>query len=220
MMRIHREGNNIILVVFSILLILNLVISYFAQSYIWITLTILSAFFFMFILSFFRHPDRFSEYQKGELYSPADGKIVGIEEIYENEYFKKKMLRISVFMSIYNVHLNRIPFDGKVLYHKYHPGKYLVAIHPKSSELNERNTIVLEDKNQNQVLLRQIAGAVARRIRWYVKPNQELKAGQEMGFIRFGSRVDIFLEKDSFDISVKDGDKVYGFKTLIGKFKS
>jgi phosphatidylserine decarboxylase len=145
------------------------------------------------LLYFFRLPERKFEPSAGVVYAPADGKVVVIEEAEEKEYFKDKRLQVSIFMSPLNVHSNRYPVSGKVKYVKYHPGKYMVAWHPKSSELNERSTVVVETADGKEILIRQIAGAVARRIVTYSKENEIVTQGDELGFIKFGSRVDIFL---------------------------
>ena len=155
------------------------------------------AIFSFFVLYFFRMPKRKMTYNDNQLICPCDGKIVIIEEVEEPEYFQGKRLQVSVFMSPLNVHVNRYPINGKVKFYKYHPGKYLVAWHPKSSTLNERTTIVLEHANGKEVLVRQIAGAVARRIVCYSKEGEMVKQNQELGFIKFGSRVDLFLPLDA-----------------------
>jgi phosphatidylserine decarboxylase len=149
--------------------------------------------FYVFILFFFRYPSRKLEPDHGLIYAPADGKVVVIEETIEKEYFKDKRLQISIFMSPFNMHSNKYPVSGRIKYVEYHPGNYLVAWHPKSSELNERSTIVIETDDGTEILVRQIAGAVARRIVTYAKVNQNILQGAELGFIKFGSRVDIFL---------------------------
>jgi phosphatidylserine decarboxylase len=153
----------------------------------------LAAFLLIIILQFFRNPTRpMPEISDSKVYAPADGKVVVIEKVFEKEYLKKECWQVSIFMSPLNVHINRNPVNGKVEYLKYHPGKYLVAWHPKSSELNERYTTVY-DMGDQQILIRQIAGALARRIVNYLKPNDSVQQGQEMGFIKFGSRVDVFV---------------------------
>lgn len=153
----------------------------------------LSLIILIYFIQFFRSPVRYTENDNKILYAPADGKLVVIEETVENEYFRDKRLQVSIFMSPYNVHRNTSPVNGEVTYFKYHPGKYLVAWHPKSSLLNERSTIVIKCDNGVEILVRQIAGAVARRIVTYPKPGDRLEQGQEIGFIKFGSRVDLFL---------------------------
>jgi len=169
----------------------------------------------LWVLWFFRIPNR--EFTKGEnvIVAPADGKVVVIEETYEPEYFKDKRLQVSIFMSPLNVHVNRSPLTGKVDYVKYHPGKYLVAWHPKSSTENERTTVVIGNKNVT-LLLRQIAGAMARRIKYYVQPGNTIEQNAEFGFIRFGSRVDIFFPAGTH-IDVRIGDKVKGGQTILAR---
>lgn len=170
------------------------------------------------ILQFFRNPERIIPTQDNNIiYAPADGKVVVIEEVEETEYFKDKRIQVSIFMSPLNVHVNRYPFSGIVKYFKYHPGKYLVAWHPKSSTENERSTMVLENEN-GKILVRQIAGAVARRIISYAEEGIQAKQGTDFGFIRFGSRVDIFFPLDA-KIKVNIDDVVKGNLTTIAEFK-
>ena len=166
------------------------------------------------VLQFFRNPNRPVLGKKDLLVSPVDGKIVSISEIYEDEYFNDKRLQISIFMSPINVHVTRFPVSGKIIYSKYHPGKYLVAWHPKSSKLNERTTIVIENQFLGKVMYRQIAGTVARRIVNYAIENQTAVQGEDAGFIKFGSRVDIFLPPDT-KLKIKNGQKVKGGITLF-----
>jgi phosphatidylserine decarboxylase len=168
------------------------------------------------IVQFFRIPKITCVYDELDVMCPADGKVVVIEEIEENEYFKGKRIQISIFMSPLNVHANFHPISGTVNYVKYHPGLFLVAWHPKSSTDNERTTIVVEHANGQEVLFRQIAGAVARRICYYVEENQSVKTGEEFGFIKFGSRVDVILPPDC-EINVKIGDVVKGRLTKLAK---
>lgn len=165
---------------------------------------------------FFRNPDRSVEAVANDVIAPVDGKVVVLEEVTENEFIKGRCIQLSIFMSPLNVHVNRYPVSGKVIYTKYHPGKYLVAFHPKSSELNERTTVVVETENKQNVLFRQIAGAVARRIVLYAKNDDQALAGQEYGFIKFGSRLDIFLPLGT-EILVKIGDKTLGGVQKIAK---
>ena len=207
-MTIHKEGYRTIAIVFIFLAFINLTL-YRLSPIISMNIAILgiSAIFFLLILYFFRDPHRKLDKSDNRLfYSPADGKVVVIENAIEKEYFKDERLMISVFMSPLNVHINFHPVSGKVVYKKHHPGKYLVAWHPKSSEENERTTIVY-DNGKEEILVRQIAGAVARRIVNYPSPGEEVTQGAEMGFIKFGSRVDIFLPKGT-ECKVKIGQKV------------
>ena len=194
-MSIHREGYKILIIGFLILLLLNIVV-----VTVWADLTLMkwtfllsSLLLYLFILFFFRLPVRNLEPDHGLVYSPADGKIVVIEETEETEYFNDRRLQVSVFMSPFNMHSNRYPVSGRIKYVKYHKGKNIVAWHPKSSDLNERSTIVIETPEGKEILVRQIAGAVARRIITYSKRDQQIRQGDELGFIKFGSRVDLFL---------------------------
>lgn len=216
-MRFHREGNTIILVTGLILLGLNLLAYYFLFSDNTTAIALLaiaSLVLFGLVVQFFRIPARALTIHERHVVAPADGTIVVIEETEEAEYFNDRRRQISIFMSPLNVHVNRNPVSGIVRYFKYYPGKYLVAWHPKSSTENERTTVVIELANGVQVLLRQIAGAVARRIVWYVKEGQPVEQGEEMGFIKFGSRVDVFLPLEA-DIKVKIGDKTKGGVTVL-----
>lgn len=175
-------------------------------------------FVFVLIAQFFRNPVRtINNYDPHLVYAPADGKIVVIEPVFEDEYFKEERIQISIFMSPLNVHVNRNPVSGIIDYVKYHPGKFLVAWHPKSSSENERTSIVF-GKGKNALLVRQIAGAVARRICFYVKEGQEVKQGEDFGFIKFGSRVDIFLPLDA-DVKVKIGATSIGNKTILAHLR-
>src|SRR5690606_14402064 len=169
------------------------------------------------VIQFFRNPIRKISPSEQKILCPADGKVVVIEESEETEYFKDRRLQVSIFMSPINVHSNRSPITGIVKFFKYHPGKYLMAWNPKSSTLNERTTIVVESSFGVEVLFRQIAGALARRIVWYVNEGKEVKQGEEFGFIKFGSRVDVFLPIGT-KVNVKLGDKVKGGITILGEF--
>lgn len=218
-MKIHKEGYKIIavtliiLVFFSIAFILSI-------PFFWIKSFLLLALFVHLVWTtlFFRVPDRKINFGD-HILSTADGKIVAIEEVVEKEYFNEKRLMISVFMSVYNVHVNWYPFSGKVVHVQYHPGKFLIAHHPKSSELNERNSVVLEKEPGKDVLIRQVAGILARRIICYSKTNDSVKQGDEFGIIRFGSRVDFFLPIGTI-IDVKIGQKIKAQQTVIGRFKN
>lgn len=175
-----------------------------------------SLLFFLVILQFFRNPNRLVPVEDDNLvYAPADGKVVVIEEATEPEYFKDKRLQVSIFMSPVNVHVNRNPIGGKVTYNAYHPGKYLVAWHPKSSTENERTTVVIDNGN-TEILLRQIAGALAKRIKNYLEVGQEVRQGEDFGFIKFGSRVDMFLPLGT-QLDVQLNQKVKGNKTVIAR---
>ncbi len=193
-MVIHREGKTSILIS-TILLIVVIVILTCCSFPVLLKLLVAVPFIVIFflILWFFRIPDRKIVLDENLVYAPADGKVVVIEKTVENEYFKDERIQVSIFMSPLNVHQNVYPISGKVVYTKYHEGKYLVAWHPKSSTLNERSTIVVRHTSGKEILIRQIAGAVARRICTYSTVNDEALQGKELGFIKFGSRVDIFL---------------------------
>ncbi len=214
-MRIHKEGIIIILVFFLIISSFNLLI-YWAVKNTWIQsiLIIASVTLLLMVVWFFRNPDRPVIPNDSVVLSAADGKVVVIEEVMEKEYFRDRRIQVSIFMSPLNVHSNRYPVSGLVTYYKYHPGKYLVAWHPKSSELNERSTIVIKGNLGKMILVRQIAGAVARRIVSYTYEGKQVIQGDELGFIKFGSRVDMFLPVDS-KIKVKIGDVVTGNRTVI-----
>lgn len=217
MMRIHKEGIAIIFIALILVASLNLVFFWiFRNSLLQSLFAVISVIFLLLIIWFFRNPLRYVLPDDTVIICPADGKIVQIEEVVENEYFKDKRLQISIFMSPLNVHVNRYPVSGRVSYFKYHPGKYLVAWHPKSSLLNERSTVVIKDHNGREILVRQIAGAVARRIVPYAVQGQNVVQGDELGFIKFGSRVDLFLPLDT-KIEAKTGDKVTGNLTIIGR---
>lgn len=217
MIKLHKEGINIllfgllILIGASILLLLNpSVLSY--------TLLVLLVLIFGFVVWFFRNPLRETQAESLDIVAPVDGKVIIIEKVFEKEYLKKEVMQVSIFMSPLNVHVCRYPVSGEVLYTKYHPGKYLVAFHPKSSELNERTTTVVKAENNQDVLFRQIAGALARRIVMYAKPKDYATSGNEYGFIKFGSRLDIFLPLDA-EILCKLGDKTKGAVDIIAKLK-
>jgi phosphatidylserine decarboxylase len=216
--RLHKEGKIYLAVTILVLLILGLA-SWIYPSYFTFGLLALVIFFLIVFLIFFRNPRRLHVVRDTELVlSPCDGKVVVIEKTNEQEYIKGEAIQVSIFMSPLNVHSNRSPVTGEVVYQKYHPGQYLVAWHPKSSELNERNTVVIKRKN-HLVLVRQIAGKVARKIVWYTQTGATLARGEEFGFIKFGSRVDVFLPPET-TILVKIGDTVKGGVTDIAHFKS
>ena len=215
MVKIHKEGRRILVVLAIGLGIANwLIFNYLPNilQFFGIASTIL----FLFVFAFFRNPRREIFIPDNNIiYAPADGKIVVIEEVEEKEYFNDKRLQVSIFMSPANVHVNRNPISGTVNYFKYHPGKYLVAWHPKSSTENERTTVVI-DNGEEEILLRQIAGFMAKRIVNYLDVGEEVQQGQDMGFIKFGSRVDLFLPLDvKLDITL--GQKVKGNRTVIGR---
>lgn len=215
---LHREGKATIFFTLLFLAVINFPVHYYLPDTIWLhnVLMILSIAFLVIILQFFRNPKVVTPLNAAHVISPADGKVVVIEEVEEPEYFKGKRLQISVFMSPFNVHVNRNPIAGLVKYFKYHPGKYLVAWHPKSSTENERTTTVIQHSNGTEVLFRQIAGALAKRIVWYVKEGQTVQQGAEMGFIKFGSRIDIYLPVGT-KVNVELDQKVKGGKTVLAE---
>lgn len=213
----HKEGQQIILV--TLLVVGGIFLLIDAIEIPWLVKTIQIALLglLILILQFFRNPKRHTKLDDTTVVSPVDGKVVVIEEVEETEYFKDKRLQVSIFMSPLNVHVTRYPIGGKVLFSKYHPGKYLVAWHPKSSEENERTTIVVENSTVGKVLYRQIAGALARRIVNYAKTDQNVIQGSDAGFIKFGSRVDVFLPLNT-DVQVQLNQKVKGGESIIAAF--
>lgn len=218
-MKIHKEGVKIV-IINTIICIALIFITLFAfdfhfLAYI-VTLPIL--FWLVETIWFFRDPKRVCEKEADSVIASADGEIVIIKEVEEREYLKQRVIQVSIFMSIFDVHVNFFPIAGEIVYHKYHPGKYLVAWHPKSSEENERSTIVVRDDKKREVLFRQIAGLVAKRIVTYAEEGKHVEQGDQCGFIKFGSRIDLFLPLDT-EIIVKEGDKVTGCKTVLAKLK-
>lgn len=206
-MKIHKEGYSTLIFVATSLLIINTGLYFFTGLREWAMglSSVISLLILTYFTQFFRSPQRLTNKDGKVIYAPADGKIVVVEETIENEYFKDQRLQVSIFMSPYNVHSNRSPVAGELIYYKYHPGKFLVAWHPKSSSLNERSSIVLRCDNGVEVLVRQIAGAVARRIVTYPRVGDRVEQGDEIGFIKFGSRVDIFLPLGTkIDASIGD----------------
>lgn len=218
-MKLHKEGIQIIITAFFLVAALALAIIYFGPSYLWFQYLIITAavIFYFLIVRFFRVPNRDFSFHDELILSPADGKVVIVEEVFEEEFIKEKCLQISVFMSPMNVHINWFPFNGIVRYFKYHPGKYLVAWHPKSSLLNERTSVCVENQQGDLIMIRQIAGAVARRIVCYAEVGKEVKQNQELGFIKFGSRVDLYLPLHAKPL-VKVNDKVVGGISQIAAF--
>lgn len=213
-MKIHKEGFIIILTTILILIGVNLGVHHLTPP-VFLYFSIPASLIFLFlIVQFFRVPKRAISVSENQVICPADGKVVVIEETTETEYLRDKRIQISIFMSPLNVHVNWYPVSGLVKYFKYHPGKYLVAWHPKSSTDNERTTVVVETPNGIPVLFRQIAGAVARRIVCYAKENDVAKQSTEFGFIKFGSRIDVYLPLGS-EINVKIDDKVKGSQTIL-----
>ena len=221
-MTLHREGYVIMLVSLLILSAIQVGNFFLFQwlGWLWLFLLLTLGVLVMayLIIQFFRIPHRTFSATENDILCPADGKIVVIEEVEETEYFNDRRIQISIFMSPMNVHANYNPIGGIVKYVKYHPGLFLVAWHPKSSTDNERTTIVTEHSNGKEVLFRQVAGAVARRICYYVQPNQKVEIGEEFGFIKFGSRIDVYLPLET-EINVKIGDIVKSKLTKLGRFK-
>lgn len=211
----HREGQTIILTTFFIVCAVVLISQYYLDiPWLRMGLQIASLFILVMVLQFFRNPKRVVKLDFDELLSPVDGKVVVIEEVEETEYFNDKRMQVSIFMSPINVHVTRYPASGAIKYSKYHPGKYLVAWHPKSSTDNERTTVVINTPKFGEILYRQVAGALARRIVNYAEEGESVQQGEDAGFIKFGSRVDLFLPLDCA-IAVKLDQKVIGAKTCI-----
>ena len=219
--RLHEEGTKAILITLVIAAALAILV-----NWLWPSQTVWHYLLYVFVLivlvltiRFFRVPIwRKTTIEEDAVLAPADGVIAANEEVMEDEYFHDKRRQISIFMSIYDVHINFFPFDGTVTYYKYHPGKFLVAFKPKSSTDNEHNTIILKDKKGREILVRQIAGFVARRIVCDLEPGDEAIAGEELGMIRFGSRVDVFLPLDA-DVKVKMGARTIGKETVLATLK-
>ena len=217
-MRIHKEGYTTIIIAIAFLTIIN-VISFKLIPFLLIHVFILliSLVFFYLILHFFRNPERKVLVSNKDIMAPSDGKLVVNEEVFENEFLNEDCVQLSIFMSPLNVHKQWYPVNGKIIYTKNHPGKYLVAWHPKSSTENERSTIVIETENSQKILFRQIAGAVARRICNYAKEGQTVDQNMEAGFIKFGSRIDVFIPK-SAKIKVNLNDLIIGGETILAEF--
>lgn len=215
-MTVHREGYRTIFVVGALLALINVVaLKFLCAEFCWIATSILaiSLIFWLFIVSFFRIPNRKLTIDESAVVSPCDGKVVVMEEVFDEEYFKAKVLQVSIFMSPANVHVNRNPISGEVLYNQYHKGKYLVAWNPKSSTENERHSVVLK-KGEKSILVKQIAGAVAKRIVNYLKVGEKVSQSQELGFIKFGSRVDLLLPLGT-KLNVSLNEVVQGGVTII-----
>lgn len=211
----HKEGGKIILIATTLTVVFLLLADKFITiPWLQMSVELLILFFLILILQFFRNPKRDVTIDDNQIIAPVDGKVVVIEEVYEGEYFKDKRLQVSIFMSPINVHVTRYPMNGKVKFSKYHPGKFLVAWHPKASEENERTTVVIENPVFGEVLYRQIAGALARRIVNYAKEGMQVEQGTDAGFIKFGSRVDLFLPLGT-QVNVKLNEKAVGGKTII-----
>jgi len=213
-MRVHKEGFLVIVVAFLIWLALNIIVGMTGELYFRCFTFLVTTPVLLIVIRFFRHPRRIIELKPNSALSPADGQIVAIEETLESEYFADRRLQVSVFMSVYNVHVNWIPVPGIVKYFKHHNGRFMAAYLPKSSTDNERATTVIQMANGTEILVRQIAGAVAKRIISYPKVNTEVNQQNELGFIRFGSRVDLFLPIGT-KVYVELGQLVTGSQTVI-----
>jgi len=211
----HKEGFKIIIIATFIVGLSILAIDKLIEL-IWLNklLSLVLLGFYVLILQFFRNPKRHTPLNDAHIIAPVDGKVVVIEEVFEKEYFNEKRIQISIFMSPINVHVTRYPIGGEVVFSKYHPGKYLVAWHPKSSKDNERTTVVIANKTAGEILYRQVAGALARRIVNYAKPQMQVVQGSDAGFIKFGSRVDVFLPLNTV-IKVNLNEKVKGGEQII-----
>lgn len=218
--KIHREGKSILLSIFAVLVLVNVLTFQFVSSQIvFLAVLVVTLVAYILISTFFRNPRRYAVQPKDtQVYSPVDGKVVVIEQVHEPEYFNAPMRQISVFMSPTNVHVTRYPVSGTIEYSKYHPGKKLVAWHPKSSLENERTTVVIDNSKLGKILYRQVAGAMARRIVNYAMVGQHVGRGADSGFIKFGSRVDVFIPLD-FEVSVSLGQHVRGGETVIAEMK-
>jgi phosphatidylserine decarboxylase len=213
--KFHREGSKIIFISLAVFVVL-LLLSQSVFTTIWVlkTVQVFLLLFLIIILQFFRNPNRHLEVDDYNIMAPVDGKVVVIEEVFEPEYFKDKRLQVSIFMSPLNVHVTRYATSGIVKYSKYHPGKYLVAWHPKASTENERTTVVIENRIFGEIMYRQIAGALAKRIINYAEEGMQVRQGDDAGFIKFGSRVDLYFPLGT-KINVKLNQKAIGNKTII-----
>lgn len=217
-MKIHKEGFKMIPLVLAILLVFNVLVYITGIMLLFVVILIPSIVLAVVTVRFFRDPQTIKSANPGEVLSAADGQVVVIEPTFEKEYFKDERIQVSVFMSVFNVHINHVPIDSEIIYQKYHPGKFLVASLPKSSEENERATTVFRTKDGTEILVRQIAGLLARRIAIYKKTGDKVTVKDQLGFIRFGSRVDIFFPKGT-EIPVKMNEVVKGGITVLGRLQ-
>ncbi|MBQ6580950.1 MAG: phosphatidylserine decarboxylase family protein [Alistipes sp.] len=220
-MKINKEGHKIIAISGLICLVLWCMIYYFhshSEAALLITSTVILLTFWLFIVAFFREPRRVKIHDSDLVFSPCDGRVVVTEVVYEDEYIKEDMLQISIFMSVTNIHMNWMPVAGEVEYYKYHPGRFLIAWHPKSSTENERTTTVVKLDDGKRVLFRQVAGLIARRIVSYIKVGDKVNQNDVFGFIKFGSRIDVLVPKNS-ELLVEIGDPVVGSQTPIVRLR-
>jgi len=217
-LRFHPEGAKIILGATTLTAILIFASDVYLSDVFWLqkSIQVFALIFLILILQFFRNPKRYTQINENQIIAPVDGKVVVIEEVYEEEYFKDQRLQVSIFMSPINVHVTRYAMGGKIVFSKYHPGKYLVAWHPKASTENERTTVIIENETFGKIMYRQIAGALARRIVNYAKENQQVVQATDAGFIKFGSRVDLFLPIGS-KVNVQLNQTVKGGITIISE---
>ena len=218
--KIHHEGTNIILVALALLLAINVPLWIYMESNVLpIIITSISSILWLLIVNFFRSPRRnFTGNRENVVVASADGKVVALERTFEDEYLKREVIQVSIFMSIFNVHANWFPVDGEVIFSKHHPGRFMAAWLPKSSTENERSTVVIRTKDGQDILMRQVAGAMARRIVTYAEPGVEASIEDHMGFIKFGSRIDLYLPLNT-EINVKIGDITTGGITEIARLK-
>jgi len=216
MLKFHKEGAKIILITCALVVAIVLLSDTLIKDNFWLLkiIQIVALLFLILVLQFFRNPRRYTDVNDSKIIAPVDGKVVVIEEVFEPEYFKDKRLMVSIFMSPINVHVTRYAMNGLVKYSKYHPGKYLVAWHPKASEENERTSVVIENNTFGAILYRQIAGALARRIVNYAEEGMQVVQGEDAGFIKFGSRVDLYLPLGT-EVNVKLNQKAIGGITII-----
>ena len=216
---IHKEGYFILILSGVVLLLVNLGVLYFSEfSWLKKSFFVFSILLYFFLLQFFRNPQRITKAGSLDVVAPVDGKLVFSQSVFQEEYLKDTCYQISIFMSPLNVHITRYPISGKIIYSKYHCGKYLVAWYPKSSDKNERTTVVVEHENGSKILYKQIAGVLARRIVNYAKEGAHIEIGEDSGFIKFGSRLDVLLPKNS-TILVKMNQKIIGGETIIARLK-
>ena len=219
-MTIHKEGRKILLGLFFILLLLNVLVWIVLGHYVFVPLLVISSIFFLFFTNFFRSPRRVSKAGPLDIMAPADGKVVVIEKVFEGCLLNEERIQLSIFMSIFNVHANWYPFEGRVVHYSHQNGNFMAAYLPKSSIENERSTVLLESTQSGKtVLIRQVAGALARRIVTYAYTNKKAHLNEHLGFIKFGSRVDVYLPLEDVEILVKQGDKTTGNKTIIARWK-